>query len=459
MTEPTPVVLVVEDEVAAARVLAVALERQGFSPAVVHDASQALARFEDLRPDAVLVDQLLPGLPGTELLRYLQRRAPDVPVILMTGHGDERLAVEAMRLGAFSYLPKPLDHDELALTLKRAVELRRLRADLRSVSVAGCGEQLLGDSAAMQRVRELIADVAPTEATVLICGETGTGKELVARALHKASRRARGRFVAVNCAAIPESLMEAELFGHSKGAFTGAVRERDGRFVAADGGTLFLDEIGDLPAVLQPKLLRVIEEREVTPLGSDAPHAVNVRLLAATHRNLAADVAAGRMRQDLYYRLNVVPIALPPLRDRREDIPQLVGHMIPRLADRHGKVIKDIDAAIFEWAQGQSWPGNVRELEHALERLVVFSRDGVVRPPPGARADGALASFHDEKRVVVEVFEREYLVSALEACRGRLSEVSRRSGISPRQLYNLLHKHGLASVDGGEAGDDGADLD
>jgi|YNPBryunderm2012_1023409.scaffolds.fasta_scaffold04096_3 two-component system response regulator AtoC len=439
-------VLLVEDEPAAVKVTAKALERSGFTVRGVGDGAAALAGLEEFRPDVVLVDHLLPGgLSGMELLRYLQRRSPDLPVVLVTGHGDERLAVQAMKLGAFTYLPKPLDFEELALVLRRAVELHDLRREARRARLARVTAQLVGDSPAMERIRELIADVAPTAATVLIQGETGCGKELVARAIHAASPRAKGPFVAVNCAAIPETLLESELFGFVRGAFTGAEARRDGKFVAAHGGTLFLDEIGELPVGLQPKLLRAIEERAVTPLGADVVRPVDVRLVAASHRDLRAEMEAGRFRADLFFRLHVVPIVIPPLRQRRQDIAALVYHFLPRLAARHGRPIRDLPAEVMEWLQAQPWPGNVRELENTLERMVVLSREGVVRLPSEGVAASSLAPFYAEKRRLLEAFERDYLSRALAVCGGHLGAVSRLTGISPRQLYNLLRRYGLGA--------------
>lgn len=434
-------VFLVEDEPAAVRVTQLALERAGFEVVACEDAASALRRFDEVHPDVVLADYLLPELSGLELLRYVVRRAPDVPVVLITGHGNEKLAVDALKLGAYSYLPKPLDFEELALVLRRAVELKRLREESRQVRLESVTEELVGRSQALSMVRQLIADVAPTEVTVLILGETGTGKELVARAIHRASRRARGRFVAVNCAAIPESLLEAELFGYVKGAFTGAEARREGKLVAASGGTLFLDEVGELPLALQPKLLRALEEKEVTPLGSDRPVAVDVRLVAATNRDLESLVKEGRFRPDLYFRLNVVPIKLAPLRERREDIEPLVQYLLPRIASRHGKPIRDVEPELYAWLSAQDWPGNVRELENTLERLVVLSPDGVLRVPAGG--GGLLGPFYEEKERILAAFEKQYLRQALELVQGNLAELSRRSGISPRHLYNLLRKHGL----------------
>jgi len=435
-------VLLVEDEAPAVRVVSLALEREGFELVASPDAAAALARLADVKPDAIVTDYRLPGMSGLDLLRYVLRRSPDTPVVVITAHGDERLAVEAMKLGAFSYLPKPLDCDELALVLKRAIEVHRLRQDLREARLSG-RDELVGDSEAMRRIRELISDVAATDATALILGETGTGKELVARAIHASSRRACGRFVAVNCAAIPDTLLEAELFGHTRGAFTGAVRARDGKFLTASGGTLFLDEVGDVPAAVQPKLLRVVEEGAVMPLGSDHAVEVDVRLIAATNHDLADGVKAGTFREDLFYRLNVVPVPLPPLRERREDIPLLVRHLLPRLAERHGKTVRDVAPDLLDWLTKRTWPGNVRELENTLERLVVLCRDSVLRLPPATSSESLILPFHEEKRQVVDRFERQYLADALDACGGRLNEVARRTGLSPRQLYTLLRKHHL----------------
>jgi DNA-binding NtrC family response regulator len=293
----------------------------------------------------------------------------------------------------------------------------------------------------MEEVRRLIVEVAPTEATVLIQGETGTGKELVARAIHRLSKRAQGRFVPVNCAAIPETLLEAELFGYVKGAFTGAEGRREGKLVAASGGTLFLDEVGELPLPLQLKLLRALEEGEVTPLGSDRPVPVKLRLVAATNRDLEQEVQAGRFRPDLVFRLHVVVLRIPPLRERPEDVGPLVQALLPRIAARHGKTIREVEEGVVAWLASQSWPGNVRQLENTLERLVIFASDGVIRVPE----EGAslLLPFYAEKERVVAAFEEAYLRRGLQLVGGNLAELCRRSGISPRHLYNLLRKYRL----------------
>ena len=439
-------VLLVEDESAAVRVMTLALERERFQVSSVGEASLALAMIDEVKPDVVVADYLLPGMDGMELLRHLQRHQPDLPIVMVTGHGDERLAAEAMKLGAFDYLPKPFDYEEMTRVLRRAIEMRRLRIETRSARAVVTPSRIIGSSSPIERLRTMIADVGPTEVTLLINGETGTGKELVARALHDCSRRARKRFVALNCAAIPETLLESELFGYVKGAFTGADGRREGKILAASGGTLFLDEIGDLPSSLQPKLLRVLEEGEVTPLGSDKAERADIRLIAATHRDLRAEVNAGRFRPDLFYRLNVVPIHVPPLRERISDIPELVHGFIPRLAQRHGVEIRAVDPGLLAWLQEQPWPGNVRELENTIERFIVLARDGVLRPPAD-ESHAYLAPFHDEKQIVIDQFERQYLSRALAICGGKLGQVARRSGISQRQLYTLLRKHHLVEED------------
>ena len=434
-------VLLVEDDPGAVRVVTLALEREGFAVHACSEAAAALRALEEVRPDVVLADYLLPGLSGLELVRYLVRRAPQVPVVLITGHGNEKLAVEAMKLGAFFYLPKPLDFEELVLVVRRACEVHQLRQREREAPLAQLASELVGVSPAMEEVRRLIVEVAPTEATVLIQGETGTGKELVARAIHRLSKRAQGRFVPVNCAAIPETLLEAELFGYVKGAFTGAEGRREGKLVAASGGTLFLDEVGELPLPLQPKLLRALEEGEVTPLGSDRPVPVKLRLVAATNRDLEQEVQAGRFRPDLFFRLHVVVVRIPPLRERPEDVGPLVQALLPRIAARHGKTIREVEEGVVAWLASQSWPGNVRQLENTLERLVIFASDGVIRVPE----EGAslLLPFYAEKERVVAAFEEAYLRRGLQLVGGNLAELSRRSGISPRHLYNLLRKYRL----------------
>jgi len=442
-----PTVLVVDDDEAAAHVIALNLRREGFRAEIEHSAANAMCRVEELHPDVLLTDYLMPGADGLKLMAAMRKVRPHTPAIVMTAHGDERLAVESMRAGAFTYLSKPLDYDELVHVCRRAAEMHRLRCRFEDAGRLQLGHGLVGDSPAIKRLRHLISEVAPTDVTVLIRGETGTGKEVVARAIHGASTRSNGSFVAVNCSAIPETLLEAELFGHERGAFTGAERRRAGRFQTAAEGTLFLDEIGDLPVSLQPKLLRVLEERAVTPLGSDRSLPVDVRLVAATNQPLEKLVERGDFRQDLFYRLNVVPLSIPPLRERADDIPKLASRFAGRLATRYGKAVNDLDPALVDWLKAQEWEGNVRELENVMERLVIFALDGVLRIPDDGMEAAILPPYKREKERVLEEFERSYLQTALRLSRGRLREACHRTGLSPRQLYNLMRKHGLSKED------------
>ncbi len=440
-------VLVVEDEAAAARVIALNLEREGFLVHTAPNAAEAFRMLPEVHPDVVLTDFRMPGMTGLEFLVECRKEWSRIPVILMTGQGDERLAVRCMNEGAFTYLAKPLDYDELALVCSRAAEMHRLRCRLLNVEGLDLGHGLLGETPAIRQLRQLITEVAPTDVTVLVRGETGTGKEVVARAIHAASGRSGGPFVAINCSAIPENLLEAELFGHDKGAFTGADRKRTGRFQSAGGGTVMLDEIGDLPSALQPKLLRVLEERTVTPLGSDRALPVDFRLIAATHQPLEDLVEQGRFRQDLFYRLNVVPLVIPPLRERKDDIPLLASRFAGRIASRHGKSIRHMTPELLEWLKNQEWEGNVRELENVIERLVIFCTDGVLKLPESGIERAILPPYHEEKERVLSEFEHTYLTTALKLARGRLSDVTARTGLSTRQLYNLMKKHGLAKED------------
>ena len=445
--------LLVAEDGADRRRVARALGRAGFTVTTAEDATQVLRNLEKIDPEVIVVDHSLRGyLNGMDLLRYAKRRRPGIPVIVTAASGDERMAVEAMHLGALSYLPQPFEMKELIDLLTRARQMGGSSGS--RPQEESPASELVGQSAAIKRVRDMVADVAPTTVTVLLLGETGTGKELVARAIHEASPRAGQPFVPVNCAAIPETLLEAELFGHTKGAFTGAEQARDGKLVSADRGTLFLDEIGELPMVTQPKLLRFLEDGMVTPLGSDRPQAVDVRFIAATHRDLRQAVDEGSFREDLYYRLHVVPLRLPPLRDRPEDIPLLLHHLLRRLSARHGKTIRAVTPPLEAWLRSQPWKGNVRELENCLERLVVFCRDGVLRLPANTVGDSCIFPYHEEKRRVVEEFERRYLERALATCKGKLADVARCTGISPRQLYNLLKKHGLQKHELGESNEE-----
>jgi two-component system response regulator AtoC len=337
--------------------------------------SAGLAAFEARGADVVLTDLSMPGVDGMQVLASLRAQDPSVPVLMLTAHGSERVAVAAMKAGAHDYLPKPFDPDELLLSVKRAVETRQLRLqNARLRTEASLGRTIVAESPALKRVLDMVARVAPKDVTVLFLGESGSGKDVFASALHAHSRRADKAFIRFNAASIPGDLAESELFGHVKGAFTGAVAARPGYFQQADGGTLFIDEIGDLALPVQAKILRALQSGEVQAVGGRAEH-VDVRVIAATNRDLAAETKSGRFREDLFYRLNVVPIRVPPLRERHEDVAPLIRAFVLQYADRYGMGPVDVDPALVEVLLAHPWPGNVRELENAIARLLALAPD------------------------------------------------------------------------------------
>jgi len=382
MSESTRVLLVEDDDSLRANVTRY-LEDEGFEVHGYPSAEEALPAAESRSYDVALVDYRLPGMDGIKLVRRLAQIASDLPTLIMTAHGDVQSAVDAMKAGAEHFLEKPVDPQDLVDTIERLTEPGRLRHEVERLQGAlderyGF-ENIVGNSEPMRRVFERIKLAAPTSSTILVAGETGTGKELVARAIHHNSPRKRKPFVAVNCAALPETLIESELFGHERGAFTGATSTKKGYFEAASGGTLFIDEVGELPLPLQAKLLRALEQRVISRVGSTAEIPVDVRIVAATNRDLREQVANGEFRDDLFYRLSVVTIELPPLREREGDIPLLVSRMLAELARTHGRRIREIDDAAIDALEHYPWPGNVRELRNTLESVVVLSRGEVLR--------------------------------------------------------------------------------
>ncbi|CUU01626.1 two-component system, NtrC family, response regulator AtoC [Armatimonadetes bacterium GBS] len=367
-------ILIVDDEQNIRRVLARAFEKNGYEVSVAENAHQALRLVDEFQPDLVLSDVVMPGPTGLELLKKLRAKYPDLPVVMMTAFGTIPMAVEAIRSGAFEFLTKPLDMDSLFKVVRHALEESRKpqpRAKPKASSVAKT--VFIGQSPAVKAVLEIVERVAKTRATVLITGESGTGKELIARMLHEKSDRASGPFVPVSCAAIPETLIEVELFGAVKGAYTGAETDRIGKFEAANGGTLFLDEIGEVPLMVQAKLLRVIQEREIQRLGSNESIPIDVRLITATNRDLEQEVAARNFREDLYYRLNVVHIHLPPLRERPEDIPLLAEYFMKKYAAENGRALERLSPETIALLQRHCWKGNVRELENTIEAAVALA--------------------------------------------------------------------------------------
>ena len=455
-----PRVLVADDDRAVRTALEVNLARAGWQVRLAASAEHALELLEAELPDVLLSDVRMGGATGMELLATVRVRYPEVRVVLMTGFGSVSDAVEAMRAGATDYLIKPVARDELLVVLERAVQAEALRKEVvrlqRAIDARLGFEGMVGSSAAMRAVLEQAAAVADTQARVLVLGETGTGKELVAQALHARSRRARRPFVAVNCGAIPENLLESDLFGHERGAFTGAVRQHAGRFEQADGGTLFLDELGEIPAAMQVRLLRVLQDGEVTRVGGTQPVKVDVRVVAATHRDLAEEVRAGRFRADLYYRLNVVTLRLPPLRARTDDIPALVEHFAALHASRHGRPAPTFAPEVLDALARHDWPGNVRELEHVVERAVLLSGGGRITSlelPGRLGCDEPLRASGGAPRLVdlgartlpdaLDAWERAIVEEALLDAGDVQAQAARRLGVSRSNLAYRLQRLGI----------------
>ena len=446
-------ILVADDEPAQRELVGGFLRKHGFEVTQAADGRQALARFKQEPFDLVLTDQKMPDLSGLELLEGVRAITPEAAVMIMTAYGTIETAVSAIKAGAADYLTKPVNLDELLHRIHQVQERQRLLTENRELRDALVGrhrvEGIIGESGQMQEVLSLVRRVAPSDATVLIRGESGTGKELIAKAIHYASPRASGLLVKVNCAALPETLIESELFGHEKGAFTGAVSTRKGRFELADGGSLFLDEIGDLPAPVQVKLLRVLQEREIERVGSSRPITVNVRLLAATHRNLEALVREGRFRDDLYYRINVVTVALPALRERRENLPLFIDHFLRAFTVKNGKTIHGLSREARETLLRYDYPGNVRELENLIERAVVLTRDEVIgladlpltlaEPAPEPETGVGLIA-------AVEGLERRMIREALAQANGTQTRAAELLGVSERVLRYKLKKYGLSGA-------------
>jgi DNA-binding NtrC family response regulator len=446
---PPPRVLVVDDDPDQLDYAAHLLGGQGFQTVATRDGEEALTELARRSFDALLTDLELPGTDGFALMARAADVDPDLPAIAVTGHVDVEHAVRALRAGAYDFLTKPLDAERLRAVVGRAVEHVRLRREvhrLRGVMDRDRRfERLVGSSPAMKRVYETVQRVAATTVSVLVAGESGTGKELVARALHARSEVADGPFVAINCAAVPAQLLESELFGHAKGAFTGAGKAREGLFRAAEGGTLFLDEVGELPLEMQPKLLRALQERRVRPVGGDAEVPFDARVLSATHRDLTEAMRDGSFREDLYYRLHVVRIDLPPLRERGTDVVELARLFVERHAERHGRPVRGLAEGVEGVLLGHDWPGNVRELENAMERAVALSRFDhvtVADLPPALRRVRRRAPALDEGPVdqlpTLAELEREHVQRVLAGTEGNKARAARILGIDRRTLYRKL---------------------
>jgi two-component system nitrogen regulation response regulator NtrX len=442
-------VLIVDDEGNIRRLVASLLEAEGYTTSEAGDGATALSMMAAREPDVVLLDLALPGASGLEVLGRIAQDWPEVPVVMMSGQATLGDAVEATRLGAFQFLEKPLTPEAVLITLKSALELRRQRDLNRALKQElEPGQELVGHSPAMEMIRALIRRVAPTDSRVLITGESGTGKELVAAAIHGLSGRRNGPFVRVNCAAIPRELIESEMFGHEKGAFTGATRQRRGKFEMANGGTLFLDEVGDLSHEAQAKVLRAIEGGEIERVGGGVIP-VNVRIVAATNHDLEVEVEEGRFREDLFFRLHVMPIHISPLRERRSDIPLLVAHFLERYRKRHGLRPPTLTDSALDALTGYEWPGNVRELGNAIERLMILypdysiAADEVGTVLPRRRPVGSVAMEEEEDASLsdlLERYERRLIERALGDAAGNIAEAARRLSTDRPNLYRRMKR-------------------
>jgi DNA-binding NtrC family response regulator len=459
-----PKVMVIDDERAILDTVEILLRGEGFDAVPVQSGREALDRWHDIGPDVVLTDIRMPGLSGLEVLEAVRQRDPEVPVILMTAQASLQSAVKAVNEGAFYYLQKPFSNAELVALCRRAAESRQLTTENRALKREirrrdhSRAERPVGTCREFVEVLKLAETVAPTDSTVLITGESGTGKEVMARYIHQLSDRESGPFVSINCGALPENLLESELFGHVRGSFTGAVRDKEGLLVAARGGTFFLDEIAEMSPQLQVKLLRALQEREIVPVGATEPIDIDVRIIAATNRDLEQEIRRGTFRSDLYYRLNVIALHLPPLRDRSEDVPLLIEYFLHSLGDarRSGNgsrppvVLQLTDEALSALVRYE-WPGNVRELENALERAAIVSRDGSIDVDSlpariAAPASLPLVSERPPSNPTLDVIERAYILFVLQSESGNKARAAEILGIDPSTLYRKLNRYGLSET-------------
>ncbi|MDW7773331.1 MAG: sigma-54 dependent transcriptional regulator [Desulfobulbaceae bacterium] len=447
-------ILIVDDDKAHLSMLQTILSGWGYTVAGVEDGAEAITGVKEKPYDAILMDVRMAHVSGIEALQQIKRYNPAIPIIIMTAYSSVDTAVEAMKLGAYDYLTKPLNFDDLKFTLERSLEHMALAREIKTlkerISPDAVLGSIIGTSAVMRDLIGMVRTVSSTEATILISGESGTGKELIARAIHANSFRKDGPLVTVNCAALTDTLLESELFGHEKGAFTGAERRRDGRFMLAQKGTIFLDEVGEIPLHMQAKLLRAIQEREIQRVGGDNPIKVDVRILAATNRELLADVDAGKFREDLYYRLNVVNLRVPSLAERREDIPLLAQHFLDRFAEKNRKNLKGFTPGAMDLLVRHSWPGNVRELENAVERAVIMCVGDYIAErelPPSLTAH--LKEGHRELSLTgmggmpLEEIEKEAIMQTLAETGGNKSEAARILDITRTTLNNKIKKYDI----------------
>jgi DNA-binding NtrC family response regulator len=454
-------ILIVDDERSIRIGLKGLLSKEGYEVTVAENGNDALCPLASQEYDLVLTDLRMAGLDGLGLLKKIKEQYPNTLVIMMTAYGSEKIAVEAMKAGARDYIVKPFDNEEVKILVRQALEQRRLQRQVQHLherlDAAFRFDNILGTSPAMQRVSDNVKKVAPTDLTVLVTGESGTGKELIANAIHQNSPRTGGPFIKVNCAAMVRELVESELFGHEKGAFTGAMASREGKFEAADGGTLFLDEIGDMPLETQAKVLRVLQEREVERVGSNRTIKVDVRVIAATNKHLQQMVHERKFREDLFFRLNVVPIVLPPLRERREDIPLLTTHFLKDVAARYGRGPATFAADAYGLLLSAAWPGNVRELKNVIEASAVLAPGPEIRAidlrlnQQYAPAEITTATtFKEAKQQIVDAFERDFITRALQRHQGNVTKAATEIGMLRQQLQQKIREIGLKDSQAGD---------
>jgi DNA-binding NtrC family response regulator len=450
-----PKVLIVDDEMSILDTLRILLKREGFDVRTAVGGQQGIDALRESLPDFVLSDIRMPGVTGIDVLNTARQLDPTLPVILMTAQASLQSAIQAVNQGAYYYIQKPFQNDELVVICKRAVEARQLKKENQALKTeirrrdASTAGRPIGRARPFAEALKMAETVAPTDSTVLISGESGTGKEVVAHYIHAMSDRSGGPFLSINCGALPENLLESELFGHTKGSFTGAVRDKDGLFGAARRGTFFLDEVGEMSPATQVKLLRALQEREVIPVGATEPVPIDVRIIAATNRDLEEEIRRGSFRSDLYYRLNVITLHLPPLRSRGDDIPMLADHFLQRYAESRGKTPPRLEPETLEALQRYDWPGNVRELENALERAAILSSSateiGVAALPASVTTPRAQPLVSDTlpENPQLEIIERAYIHWVLQAEGGNKTRTAEVLGIDPSTLYRKLIRYGL----------------
>jgi len=440
-------VLIIDDEPSVVNFLSILLQREGYEVITAGSGPEALKKFRENPADVVLVDLKMPEMDGLQVLSKIKSMDNETPVIIMTAYASIESAIEAMRKGAFDYVMKPFKVDEIALVVKRALQERKLileNIELKRKVKQYEFQEMVGQNEKFREVLQMVMKVAPTDSTVLISGESGTGKELIARAIHNLSQRSNKQFLAINMAALPEELLESELFGYVKGAFTGAIKDKEGLLKVAEGGTVLLDEISEASPRIQVKILRALQEREITPVGSTRVEKINVRIIAATNTNLEEKVEEGKFREDLFYRLNVVNIHLPPLRERKDDIPLLVNFFIKKYSRIHGLEEKKFSKATMELLMKYDWPGNIRELENVVERALILSDGPEIGPedlPPKVRMRLPIVKVSSMKGLTLEELERQYILQVLSETAGNKAKAAKILGIDPSTLYRKLHRY------------------